>query len=215
MGTIYNMGFLSSIASIHFPKGKTGPAPPPPPYDITYTLSYEGGDIPGNNGMVGLFCINDLTINNIAPIGATTTLSLSNVKGSVILYVWDTSPNWTGTAQAFYPGMGQFVDTWGSFVANGYNSAGKPAVVQSPISPILNNTDFSPTSPALVTPAFVANANNFVNGNVWSLYSYGEPPIIPVGWFYESVIGISINFDTRVGVTTFTGTGGIESLPGG
>jgi hypothetical protein len=88
--------------------------------------------------------------------------------------------------------------------------------VQSPISPILNNTDFTPTSPAFITPAFIADENNFVNGNVWTLYAAGnQPPIIPVGWFYESVIGIGMNFDTQTGQTTFTGTGGIQSLPTG
>ena len=214
MGTVYNMGFLSSIASIHFPKGKTGPASSLP-YDIAYTLSDPGADAVGNNGMMGLFCINDLTINNIAPIGATTTVSLSNVKGSVILYVWDTTPNWTGTSYAFYAAMGQFVSTWGSFIAHGTNSAGKAVTVQSPISPILDNNDFSPMSPALVTPDFLAaKPSNFDNGNVWQLYVEGLP-IIPVGWFYESVIEISINFDAGIGATTFTGTGGIESLPTG
>jgi hypothetical protein len=214
MPDLYHWGPFSRIVAISFP-GKTGPQPPIGSYDIDYTFSGNGfagaSDVFG-----GLFSLADMTHNSVQPINRQDTLiTLDNVIGGVVFYVWSDLTNWVGTAAAFYPAMGQFVGTWGSFVANGYNSAGKPAVVRSPISPILNNDDFTPTSPALITPAFVANENNFVNGNVWTLFSAGnKPPIAPVGWFLNSIIQIGINFTTLTGQTTFSGTEVVQVLPG-
>jgi hypothetical protein len=209
MSALYHLGPFSSIAAISFPKGKTGPQPPGS-YDISYTLS--GNGFPGaSDCYVGLFSLANMAHKSVLPLDSQdTTVTLSNVVGGVVLYVWSDLPNWSGPADAFYPAMGQFVDTWGSFVATQGSK-----IIRSPISPILNNNDFTDGSPALITPAFVADENNFVNGNVWTLYSAGnQPPIVPVGWFLNSIIQIGMNFVTLTGQTTFAGTEGVPVLPG-
>lgn len=208
MSALYHFGPFSTITAISFP-GKTGPSPPIGSYSITYTLS--GNPFPGSSDcFVGLFSLANMAHNSVQPLNSQdTTVTLSNVVGGVVLYVWIDIPNWSGLADSFYPGMGQFVGTWGSFVATQGSK-----IIQSPISPILNNADFSPGSPALITPAFVADENNFVNGNVWTLFSAGnKPPIVPVGWFLNSIIQIGINFTTLTGQTTFSGTEGVPVLP--
>ena len=209
MSALYHLGPFSTITAISFPKGKTGPQPSGS-YNIDYTFSWNG--FAGASGAFGgLFSLAHPANRNVQTINnQDTTFSLSNVTGGVVFYVWNDQPNWTQTASAFYPAMGQFVSTWGSFVATQGSK-----ILQSPISPILDNADFTPTSPALITPAFVADENNFVNGNVWTLYSAGnQPPIVPVGYFLNSIIQIGFSFTTLIGQTTFSGTVGVPVLPG-